>query len=297
MAQKYRTAKRITLAVFLILFSFIIISAFIDSWKTGSLWFIAALFLFIIFRSYNSSSSKRLSLFVKIPLVIMFIVFFGWGGTYLPKSSKNNEIAEQQDTNEPVTDEPIQLEKEIKIDSLKLNKIQETWATKIIREWQGSYIESFNISQKENIIYFQLTEEASRGNWNIDAELHQSIFQDKVDSLLTANFNEDEIIPETKIVIIPNEKQVKINAAKAQRQELIARQFSLWNGANRYLQDYIKDNMNDPDCYEHISTNYSDEGDYIIVNTKIRGCNAFGAKIIQVISAKIDLKGNILSIN
>ena len=115
--------------------------------------------------------------------------------------------------------------------------------------------------------------------------------------MLTANFSEDEIIPETKIVIIPNEKQVKINAAKAQRQELIARQFSLWNGANRYLQDYIKDNMNDPDCYEHISTNYSDEGDYIIVNTKIRGCNAFGAKIIQVISAKIDLKGNILSIN
>lgn len=52
--------------------------------------------------------------------------------------------------------------------------------------------------------------------------------------------------------------------------------------------------MNDPDSYEHIETKYTDYGSYIFVVTRFRGANAFGGKVINSISAKIDNNGNIL---
>lgn len=296
MAQKYRKAKRIILAVFLIFYSLIVLMAFFDSWKTGLMWLIAGLSLFVLFISYNSSSTKRLNIPVKIILILIFLFFFGWGGIYLPKRSHSNPSVPVKKV-EQVAEKQIQTEENIRIDSLKLHDIQNDWATSVIKEWNGSYIEDFKISENLDKLYFQLTDKASKGNWRVDAEIHQSIFQDKIDSLILANFKDDKVIPETKVFIVLNDKQEAINTAQSKRRELIARQFSSWNGANRYLQNYIKDNMNDPDCYEHLSTAYSDEGSYILVNTKIRGCNSFGAKMTQVITAKIDLNGNILSIN
>lgn len=306
MAQKYRTAKQIILAIFLVIFSFIIIAAFMDSWKTGLIWLLAAMFLLIILRSYNNSfSNKTLSRNAKSALLFMFLLCFGWGITYLPtypENKKNETYSEnKKKEKEVLIENPIKISNkknsENKIDISKLNIIQNKWASSIIEDWNGSYIKAYKLSENSDIIYFELTEVATKGNWKIDAEIHESIFQKKIDSLLRISYSEVTVIPKTKIVIIPNEIQSKVNSNKNKRNEMIARQFSLWNGANRSLQNYIKENMNDPDCYDHISTNYSDKGDYILVQTKIRGCNTFGAKIIQVITAEIDLNGKILSIN
>lgn len=80
------------------------------------------------------------------------------------------------------------------------------------------------------------------------------------------------------------------------RNKLINDQFSSWDGSHRGLTKLIKDNMNDPDSYEHIETRFKDEGDYIFVITKFRGNNAFGGKVINSVSAKVDFNGNVIEI-
>lgn len=78
------------------------------------------------------------------------------------------------------------------------------------------------------------------------------------------------------------------------RVDIIKQQFNVRNGSHIQLTDFIKDNMNDPDSYEHIETKFTDKYDYIIVSTRFREANVFGAKVINEIHAHIDLRGNIL---
>ena len=87
----------------------------------------------------------------------------------------------------------------------------------------------------------------------------------------------------------------EVNETKS-RKELIDKQFSGWDGSHRGLTKYIKENMNDPDSYEHIETRFMDRGDHIFVATKFRGANAFGGKVVSVISAKVDVEGTVIEI-
>jgi cytoskeletal protein RodZ len=84
--------------------------------------------------------------------------------------------------------------------------------------------------------------------------------------------------------------------SKADREEAIQKQFNSWDGSHIKLVFYVKDNMNDPDSFEHISTSYWDKGSFLVVSMKYRGNNKFGAKVINYIKAKVDLEGNILEI-
>jgi len=54
--------------------------------------------------------------------------------------------------------------------------------------------------------------------------------------------------------------------------------------------------MNDPDSFEHVSTKYFDRGDYLIVNMKFRGKNAFGGLVIDYISAHYEISGDLIKI-
>ncbi len=55
--------------------------------------------------------------------------------------------------------------------------------------------------------------------------------------------------------------------------------------------------MNDPDSYSHVQTTYIDQGDYLIVQTKFRGKNAFGGMIMQTITARTSIEdGSVLEI-
>lgn len=83
----------------------------------------------------------------------------------------------------------------------------------------------------------------------------------------------------------------------AAREEKIEDQFSAWDGSHRKLEKYIKENMHDPDSYEHVETRYSDRGDYLYVITTFRGNNAFGGKVKNSVSARVSLdNGDILEI-
>ena len=91
-----------------------------------------------------------------------------------------------------------------------------------------------------------------------------------------------------------------------QRQQKIAKQvaykswvegqFSLWDGSNTYLVDLIKKNLNDDKSFKHVETTYSDKGTYLIVKMTYRASNAFGATILQNVTAKADYKTNTITV-
>lgn len=83
---------------------------------------------------------------------------------------------------------------------------------------------------------------------------------------------------------------------KTERQIEVESQFSAWDGSHKGLTDIIKKNMNDPDSYEHIETKFRDDGDNIYVITKFRGANAFGGKVINTVTARVDLSGNVIEV-
>jgi len=84
--------------------------------------------------------------------------------------------------------------------------------------------------------------------------------------------------------------------SKQERFDKVEAQFSAWNGSHINLTKLIKQNMNDPSSYEHISTNYWDMNDHLVVLTKYRGNNAFGGKVAGYVKAKVDLNGNVIEI-
>ena len=80
------------------------------------------------------------------------------------------------------------------------------------------------------------------------------------------------------------------------RQKKIESCFSAWDGSHTNLTRIIKKSMNDPKSYNHDKTVYWDKGDHLIVKTTFRGKNAFGGVVVNWISAKSDLDGNITEI-
>lgn len=78
------------------------------------------------------------------------------------------------------------------------------------------------------------------------------------------------------------------------RQDQLQAQFSGWDGSHIQLVKYIKQNLSDPDSFEHVKTTYIDNGDHLIVNMKFRAKNGFGAMELQTVKALVSARdGNI----
>ncbi|WP_312765321.1 hypothetical protein [Epilithonimonas sp.] len=178
-----------------------------------------------------------------------------------------------------------------------LKDFQTKWSEKIVKDWQGDYFKNSSVSKSGDTIKFELIKIASTGNWQSSAEMNREIYQKEYDSLLKQNFNNKYNLLKTKVVIIPDSGQQKINEALADRKRQIKVQFSAWDGSHRELKRLVKSAMNDPSSFEHVNTTYKDKGDYIIVQMSFRGKNAFGATVLNGVTAKADLNGNILSVS
>lgn len=98
------------------------------------------------------------------------------------------------------------------------------------------------------------------------------------------------------------EKENEAKKAEEKRQEWekrikeLEQSFSTWDGSHINLTKFIKSNMNDAKSYEHVDTTYIDKVDHLIVTTKFRWNNAFGAKVINTITAKISIGWEIIEI-
>ncbi|MCK4843318.1 MAG: hypothetical protein KAT04_15775 [Methylococcales bacterium] len=86
------------------------------------------------------------------------------------------------------------------------------------------------------------------------------------------------------------------NSQQSSVENKITSQFSSWNGEHRNLTKYIKYNMKDPGSYEHVETRFSTGSDLIVI-TRYRGKNSFGAYNVDTVKARIDINtGGILEI-
>ncbi|MCH8535547.1 MAG: hypothetical protein LAT51_10800 [Flavobacteriaceae bacterium] len=94
--------------------------------------------------------------------------------------------------------------------------------------------------------------------------------------------------------LVEEQKLKKEKEKRKKRTKLIEDQFSY--GRHIGLEIFIKDNMNDPNSYEHIETRYIDEGNYLVITKKFRGKNKLGGLVINTVKAKVDFKGNVIEI-
>lgn len=85
--------------------------------------------------------------------------------------------------------------------------------------------------------------------------------------------------------------------ASPEHKARVKAQFSTWDGSHNNLEKFIKSRMHDPGSYEHVETNYLDRGDILIITTKFRGKNAFGARVLNTVQAKVDINGKVLELS
>lgn len=76
------------------------------------------------------------------------------------------------------------------------------------------------------------------------------------------------------------------------RKDLIASQFSVWDGSHRELVKLVKTAMNDPDSFEHVETNYWDQGETILIKMQFRGKNGFGGVVTQTATGMATIEGS-----
>ncbi|MNK08397.1 hypothetical protein D3C87_263320 [compost metagenome] len=77
----------------------------------------------------------------------------------------------------------------------------------------------------------------------------------------------------------------------------INKQFSPWDGSHFKLEEYVKNNMKNPDSYEHVSSEYKARDNYLEVHLTYRGTNSYNAVVTEKVIAKCDLStGNVLEI-
>lgn len=145
-----------------------------------------------------------------------------------------------------------------------------------------SYIVKFEINQNDSIVSKRSYISYSK-NGTVEYE-NQSVPE------LTSFINSDLV--ETMRL----EKDAEKLVAKQQEEydkrakEFEDNCFSSWDGSHVKLKQLIRENLNDPDSFEHVETKYRLQKDYAVVTMKFRGSNAFGAIVLNQVTAKISLK-------
>jgi hypothetical protein len=83
------------------------------------------------------------------------------------------------------------------------------------------------------------------------------------------------------IVALQQQKQAELDVINAKR-AAFEKQFSGWSGAHIKTERFIKQNLKDPDSYDHVSTRYKvNNEDTLIILTTYRAKNSFGATILE----------------
>jgi hypothetical protein len=158
----------------------------------------------------------------------------------------------------------------------------------------------YELKPKGTVVAIELDEAAARNYLGIEPKKKSRFRGLKIAAavffglVVLANIFEGETAPPPP----PRELTAEEIAAKeaADRKAFIEKQFSAWDGSHVNLTTAIKNSMNDPGSYEHVETRYTDFGSHLIVKTTFRGNNAFGGKILNQVTAKIDMEGNILEV-
>ncbi len=80
------------------------------------------------------------------------------------------------------------------------------------------------------------------------------------------------------------------------KKEMISECISDWEGSGIELTTYIKENMNDPDSYQHIKSSHYYKNGKLYVTTEFRGKNAFGGVVKEILSVAVDFNCNVVEV-
>ena len=84
--------------------------------------------------------------------------------------------------------------------------------------------------------------------------------------------------------------------AEELRAEKVKKSFSGQGGSNINLIRLVEESMHAPSSFKHVKTEYIDAGDYLIVRMQFRAKNAFGALVLDEVSAQTTLEGEVVRI-
>lgn len=88
-----------------------------------------------------------------------------------------------------------------------------------------------------------------------------------------------------------------VNEKQEARRKKIEAAFSPWDGSHRNLVKYVKENMNDPESFDHDKTTYQVyRGDTLLIHMTYRGKNAFGGVVRNGVVAKALIDGQLLEV-
>jgi len=115
-------------------------------------------------------------------------------------------------------------------------------------------------------------------------------------SIPAQNFKENQERYAQLNKMLPSNKKYKTKLAhydsKIKRQGKIESQFSKWDGSHYSVEKYIKNNLKDPDSYDHVKTAFADKGDHIIIETTYRAKNSFNATTTGRVLARASIDGS-----
>lgn len=233
------------------------------------------------------------------PLLFIFTVSLADPVTSSP--NKENKAAKSAD----IQEKSINNAQGFSSSEIELLKtFQKKWADSVVKVMNtgdgGFSLKGSKLVSPDSIL-LEYSEGVTKNGFAVNLKTDTVIYRQWYVEAVRTSLGEKYLKYPVYITCIPNHK---INFAEVQakeqalidRKNKIARQFSVWDGSHRNLEHYIKQNMNDPESYEHIKTVYEDKGKFLLVETKFRGKNAFGAKIIETVTARVDLEGNVILI-
>lgn len=85
--------------------------------------------------------------------------------------------------------------------------------------------------------------------------------------------------------------------AEQLKEEKIKLAFSPWDGSHRQLEKYVKNNLKDPESYEHIETRYGVKDDIVTVVMKYRAKNSFGGFVVNQAIATAKIDGTLITVD
>ena len=102
-----------------------------------------------------------------------------------------------------------------------------------------------------------------------------------------------DITLKTAVSWVELEKDKGVDISKKVNADKLIFNINPFDNSFRILEEMLEQTLNDPDSYEHVQTIYKFRFDgarpHVVVWSKFRANNAYGAKVLQTIDLKFDL--------
>lgn len=118
---------------------------------------------------------------------------------------------------------------------------------------------------------------------------HQATFRELVETKRT-QYQTERLEREAE------DERRRAASTEQDREKHIRVGFSDWDGSHRALTRHIRSNLTNPASYEHIDTQYVDQGAHLVVTTRYRARNSAGDMVPGTVVARTKIGGAIIEI-